>query len=70
MIMLFDSLSEFLTNASNMVSGDVKFASGLQAYLLSRDYSDLKSEFQEGNGKVNALIGYLVKLLMKFVVCA
>lgn len=43
-------------------SGDVKFASGLQAYLLSRDHSNLKSEFQEGNGKVNA-DSYLVKLL-------
>lgn len=53
--MLVDSLSfSVLRNASNMVSGDVKFASGLQAYLLSRDHSNLKSEFQEGNGKVNA----------------
>ncbi|KAF3578212.1 hypothetical protein DY000_02033890 [Brassica cretica] len=35
-----------------LYSGDVKFASGLQAYLLSRDHSNLKSEFQEGNGKI------------------
>ncbi|GLT71292.1 hypothetical protein SLA2020_517180 [Shorea laevis] len=32
--------------------GNVKFAQGLQTYLLSRDYSILKSEFQLGNGKI------------------
>ncbi|VVB01356.1 unnamed protein product [Arabis nemorensis] len=35
-----------------LYSGDVKFASGLQTYLLSRDTSNLKSEFQAGDGKV------------------
>jgi isoleucyl-tRNA synthetase len=28
------------------------FAQNLQTYLLSRDHSNLKSEFQDGNGKV------------------
>ncbi|CAH8283048.1 unnamed protein product [Eruca vesicaria subsp. sativa] len=35
-----------------LYSGDEKFARGLQAYLLSRDHSNLKSEFQQGNGKI------------------
>ncbi|CAA7012866.1 unnamed protein product [Microthlaspi erraticum] len=35
-----------------LFSGDVKFASGLQTYLLSRDHSNLKSEFQDGDGKI------------------
>ncbi|KAG2239751.1 hypothetical protein Bca52824_091448 [Brassica carinata] len=35
-----------------LCSGDEKFARGLQTYLLSRDQSNLKSEFQEGNGKI------------------
>ncbi|KAG7548240.1 hypothetical protein ISN44_As12g034390, partial [Arabidopsis suecica] len=35
-----------------LFSGDEKFARGLQAYLLSRDQSNLKSEFQQGNGKI------------------
>lgn len=38
--------------SSSMVPGDVKFATGLQTYLLSRDPSNLKSEFQAGDGKV------------------
>ncbi|CAK9141640.1 unnamed protein product [Ilex paraguariensis] len=29
-----------------------KFAQGLQTYLLSRDYPNLKSEFHRGNGKI------------------
>jgi isoleucyl-tRNA synthetase len=36
----------------SMVAGNIKFARGLQTYLLSRDHSILKSEFQLGNGKV------------------
>ncbi|KAL0890841.1 hypothetical protein Bca101_014824 [Brassica carinata] len=35
-----------------LCSGDEKFARGLQTYLLSRDQLNLKSEFQEGNGKI------------------
>lgn len=35
-----------------LYSGNEKFAQGLQTYLLSRDYSNLKSEFQLGNGKI------------------
>lgn len=35
----------------SLFSGDSKFAHNLQTYLLSRDHSNLKSEFQEGNGK-------------------
>lgn len=35
-----------------MVAGNSKFAQGLQIYLLSRDHSCLKSEFQLGRGKV------------------
>ncbi|KAB1213335.1 putative isoleucine--tRNA ligase, cytoplasmic [Morella rubra] len=35
-----------------LYAGNVKFAQGLQAYLLSRDHSMLKSEFQLGNGKI------------------
>ncbi|CAH8277599.1 unnamed protein product [Arabidopsis lyrata] len=38
-----------------LFSGDEKFARGLQAYLLSRDQSNLKSEFQQGNGKIITL---------------
>ncbi|KAL5543283.1 hypothetical protein UlMin_010993 [Ulmus minor] len=34
------------------VSGNTKFADGLKTYLLSRDHSNLKSEFQRGNGKI------------------
>jgi hypothetical protein len=37
---------------SSMATGDSKFAQNLQTYLLSRDHSNLKSEFQDGNGKV------------------
>lgn len=33
-------------------SGNTKFLQGLQIYLLSRDHSNLKSEFQLGNGKI------------------
>ncbi|KAG2726074.1 hypothetical protein I3760_01G095100 [Carya illinoinensis] len=33
-------------------AGNMKFAQGLQTYLLSRDHSVLKSEFQLGNGKI------------------
>ncbi|KAK9085817.1 hypothetical protein Sjap_026228 [Stephania japonica] len=35
-----------------LYSGDAKQANGLQTYLLSRDHSNLKSEFQKGNGKI------------------
>ncbi|KAF8118511.1 hypothetical protein N665_0005s0268 [Sinapis alba] len=35
-----------------LCSGDEKTARGLQAYLLSLDQSNLKSEFQQGNGKI------------------
>ncbi|XP_010525919.1 PREDICTED: isoleucine--tRNA ligase, cytoplasmic [Tarenaya hassleriana] len=35
-----------------LYSGNAKFASGLQTYLLSRDHSCLKSEFQVGDGKI------------------
>ncbi|CAL9221979.1 unnamed protein product [Arabidopsis halleri] len=35
-----------------LYSGDVKFATRLQTYLLSRDHSNLKSEFQAGDGKI------------------
>ncbi|MBA0551565.1 hypothetical protein Golob_022442 [Gossypium lobatum] len=35
-----------------MVVGNSKFAQGLQIYLLSRDHSCLKSEFQLGRGKI------------------
>ncbi|XP_020885868.1 isoleucine--tRNA ligase, cytoplasmic [Arabidopsis lyrata subsp. lyrata] len=37
-----------------LYSGDVKFATRLQTYLLSRDHSNLKSEFQAGDGKITA----------------
>lgn len=37
---------------SSMVAGNSKFAHGLETYLLSRDHTNLKSEFQLGNGKV------------------
>ena len=35
-----------------LYSGNTKFVQGLQIYLLSRDYSNLKSDFQHGNGKI------------------
>ncbi|XVE62096.1 hypothetical protein DITRI_Ditri06bG0092000 [Diplodiscus trichospermus] len=35
-----------------LYAGDTKFARGLQIYLLSRDHSCLKSEFQLGQGKM------------------
>ncbi|PNY05548.1 isoleucine-tRNA ligase cytoplasmic-like [Trifolium pratense] len=35
----------------SLFAGDSKFAQNLQTYLLSRDHSNLKSEFQDGNGK-------------------
>lgn len=35
-----------------LYSGDENFANGLQTYLLSRDYFNLKSEFQKNDGKV------------------
>jgi hypothetical protein len=41
-----------MTKYFSMVAGNMKFAQGLQTYLLSRDHSVLKSEFQLGNGKV------------------
>ncbi|XP_027356621.1 isoleucine--tRNA ligase, cytoplasmic-like [Abrus precatorius] len=35
----------------SLYTGEAKFAHNLQTYLLSRDHSNLKSEFQDGNGK-------------------
>ncbi|KAG6742514.1 hypothetical protein POTOM_053386 [Populus tomentosa] len=35
-----------------VVSGNTKSVHGLETYLLSRDYSNLKSEFQLGDGKI------------------
>ncbi|WJX44971.1 isoleucine--tRNA ligase [Trifolium repens] len=35
----------------SLFAGGSKFAQNLQTYLLSRDHSNLKSEFQDGNGK-------------------
>lgn len=42
----------FSIECSSMVAGNSKFAQGLETYLLSRDHTNLKSEFQLGNGKV------------------
>ncbi|XP_027123037.2 isoleucine--tRNA ligase, cytoplasmic [Coffea arabica] len=36
----------------SLYAGNLKFAQGLQAFLLMRDLSNLKSEFQLGNGKI------------------
>ncbi|KAK1416993.1 hypothetical protein QVD17_26115 [Tagetes erecta] len=36
----------------DLYSGNAKYAQALQVYLLSRDYDNLKSEFQQGNGKI------------------
>lgn len=46
------SLMFELETIAALYSGNEKFAQGLQTYLLSRDYSNLKSEFQLGNGKI------------------
>ncbi|GKV22091.1 hypothetical protein SLEP1_g31990 [Rubroshorea leprosula] len=35
-----------------LYAGNTQFARGLQTYLLSRDHSALKSEFQHGHGKI------------------
>ncbi|KAL3653307.1 hypothetical protein CASFOL_002988 [Castilleja foliolosa] len=35
-----------------LCAGNVKFAKGLEVYLLARDHSNLKSEFQHGKGKI------------------
>ncbi|KAL5550220.1 hypothetical protein UlMin_000396 [Ulmus minor] len=35
-----------------LCSGNNKFADGLKTYLLSRDHLNLKSDFQQGNGKI------------------
>lgn len=35
-----------------LCSGNTKFSDGLRTYLLSRDYLNLKSELQNGNGKI------------------
>lgn len=37
---------------SIIVAGSKRSGDGLQTYLISRDYVNLKSEFQLGNGKV------------------
>lgn len=39
-----------------MIAGNTKFAQGLETYLLSRDHSNLRSEFQLRNGKVSFLL--------------
>ncbi|XP_075511214.1 isoleucine--tRNA ligase, cytoplasmic [Primulina tabacum] len=36
-----------------LYAGNTKFAQGLQAYLLMRDYNNLRGEFQLGKGKIN-----------------
>ncbi|KAK4268844.1 hypothetical protein QN277_022077 [Acacia crassicarpa] len=36
----------------SLFAGEAKFGHNLQTYLLSRDHSNLKNEFQEGNGKI------------------
>jgi hypothetical protein len=51
-----------MTKYFSMVAGNMKFAQGLQTYLLSRDHSVLKSEFQLGNGKV--CLCFLLPMLM------
>ncbi|EEF32620.1 isoleucine--tRNA ligase, cytoplasmic [Ricinus communis] len=35
-----------------LYAGNTKFAKGLETYLLSRDHSNLRSEFQQRNGKI------------------
>ncbi|KAJ0016821.1 hypothetical protein Pint_11171 [Pistacia integerrima] len=35
-----------------LYSGNTEFLQGVQIYLLSRDHSNLKSDFQHGNGKI------------------
>ncbi|KAJ9178386.1 hypothetical protein P3X46_010273 [Hevea brasiliensis] len=35
-----------------LYAGNTKFAQGLETYLLSRDHSNLRSEFQLNNGKI------------------
>ncbi|KAK4835940.1 hypothetical protein QYF36_016648 [Acer negundo] len=37
-----------------LFSGNAKFMQGLQIYLQSRDYSNLKSDFQLGKGKIKS----------------
>ncbi|CAN0926680.1 Isoleucine--tRNA ligase, cytoplasmic [Linum grandiflorum] len=37
---------------AELYQGNTRFAQMLQVYLLSRDHSNLKSEFQQGNGKI------------------
>ncbi|CAN6722905.1 unnamed protein product [Malus baccata var. baccata] len=37
----------------SLYSGNTEFARALQTYLLSRDHANLKSEFQQGKGKIN-----------------
>ncbi|KAL8189430.1 hypothetical protein R6Q57_028996 [Mikania cordata] len=36
----------------DLYAGNTKYAQALQVYLLSRDHSNLKSEFQQGKGKI------------------
>lgn len=50
-VVFFDALVA-PTYRSSVATGDTKFLHNLQTYLLSRDHSNLKSEFQDGNGKV------------------
>lgn len=59
--MIFSDMSKFCftfvlctdTHACfSIILGDDKYAEGLKAYLLSRDHSNLKSEFHSSNGKV------------------
>ncbi|ESQ46757.1 hypothetical protein EUTSA_v10027624mg [Eutrema salsugineum] len=49
-----------------LYSGDVKYARELQTYLLSRDHSNLKTEFQAGDGKIT--VGCIEKVPVVSVV--
>lgn len=40
---------------SLLFAGNLKYANGLQSYLLSRDHNNLKAEFQAGKGTVSAV---------------
>ncbi|KAJ6733865.1 hypothetical protein OIU74_005623 [Salix koriyanagi] len=44
--------SDAILSLYGVVSGNTKSAHGLETYLLSRDHSNLKSEFQLGDGKI------------------
>ncbi|KAI9379041.1 hypothetical protein POPTR_017G033200v4 [Populus trichocarpa] len=44
--------SDAILSLYGVVSGNTKSVHGLETYLLSRDHSNLKSEFQLGDGKI------------------